>query len=59
MEKETQETKFVKEPEEPTRAYIFQKNAKTKIGTYIIIALLIILALGVLLSAFYFFSPEP
>lgn len=59
MEKDTQEAKFIKEPEEPTKAYIFQKNAKTKIGAYIIIAFLIILALGVLLSAFYFFSPEP
>lgn len=58
MEEQKTKTKFVKEPEEPTREYIFQKNSKTKKAVYIIIVFLIILGLGIILSALNFFSPE-
>ncbi|NHF61002.1 hypothetical protein FK220_016745 [Flavobacteriaceae bacterium TP-CH-4] len=52
-----EETKFIKEPEEPTRQYIFQKNIKTKTGAYFIVLVLALLLLGIIASAFYFTSP--
>ena len=51
-------TKFVKEPEEETSNYIFQKNKTTKVGAYIVGASLVLLIVGVLISTFYFGSPE-
>lgn len=52
------ETKFVKEPEEKTRNYIFQKNEKTKIGTYVVVGFLVLLIIGVIISALFFGTPE-
>ena len=52
------ETKFVKEPEEETRNYIFQNNKITKTGVYIVAAFMVLLVVGVIASIFYFGSPE-
>jgi ABC-type lipoprotein release transport system permease subunit len=51
--KETQETEFIKDAENKTNQYIFQKNKITKTGMYIIIAFLIILVIGLFLSGFF------
>ena len=52
------ETKFIKEPEEETRNYIFQNNKFTKTGVYIVAAFMVLLVIGVIASIFYFESPE-
>ena len=46
--------KFVKEEEENREDYIFQKNTKTKFGAGFTIVALIILIIGVAISAYYF-----
>jgi ABC-type lipoprotein release transport system permease subunit len=51
--KETQETEFIKDADNKTNQYIFQKNKITKTGMYIIIAFLIILVIGLFLSGFF------
>jgi len=51
MKQGEEEAKLVKEP---TRNYIFQKTKVTKRALYIIIGFLIILILGVVVSAIYF-----
>ncbi len=50
----TQETKFVKESEEETQQYILQKNKKTKVGVTILIAFLVLLIIGVIISNVFF-----
>lgn len=57
MKQGQEETKFVKEPEEPTRDYIFQKNGITKTATYIVAAFLVLLIAGVVASILFFASP--
>ncbi|WP_179213195.1 MULTISPECIES: hypothetical protein [Maribacter] len=54
MKKETEETKFVKEPEEETREFILQKNKKTKLGATIVIAFLVLLIIGIIVSNVFF-----
>ncbi|PKA97263.1 hypothetical protein B0O79_0917 [Flavobacteriaceae bacterium MAR_2009_75] len=49
---------FVKEEHEQHDNYILQKNTKTKTATYIIIAFLVVLVLGIVVSALFFGSPE-
>lgn len=46
--------KFVKEEEENREDYIFQKNTKTKFGAGFTVAVLILLVIGVVISAYYF-----
>lgn len=58
MKQNKHSTQFIKEPEEETRDYIFQKNTKTKIGTYIVIGFLTLLVIGIIVSAMFFGSPE-
>jgi uncharacterized membrane protein YukC len=58
MKQGEEQTKFIKDPEEPTRNYIFQKNQKTKIGTYIIVAFLTLMIIGVIVSIYYLESPK-
>jgi hypothetical protein len=58
MKQGEEKTKFIKEPQEETRDYIFQKNTKTKVGTYIMISFLILLVIGLIVSAVFFGSPE-
>lgn len=53
-----EKTEMVKEEEQGKEAYIFQKNTKTKVGTYIIIGILILCVLGILVSIFMFGSPD-
>ncbi|MEP2280306.1 hypothetical protein [Maribacter sp.] len=50
----TDETKFVKEPEEETQEYILQKNKKTKLGVTILVAFLVILVIGIIVSNVFF-----
>ncbi len=52
------ETKFIKEPEEETRNYIFQNNKFTKTGVYIVAAFMVLLVIGVIASIFYFESSK-
>ena len=54
MKQGEEDAKLVKEPKEPTRNYIFQKTKITRRALYIIIGFLIILILGVVVSAIYF-----
>lgn len=54
MKQNTEETKFVKEPEEETQEYILQKNKKTKLGVTIITAFLVILIIGIIISNVFF-----
>lgn len=58
MKQGEEEAKLVKEPEKETRNYIFQKNTKTKVGTAITIGALVLLIIGIIVSAIYFGSPE-
>ena len=51
--KKIQESEFIKEEEDQTNQYIFQKNKITKTGMYIIIAFLVILVIGLLFSGFF------
>lgn len=45
---------FIKEEEEKTRDYIFQKDSKTMFTTTFVIIMLIILVIGVVVSGLYF-----
>lgn len=54
MNKEIEETKFVKEPEENTQQFILQKNKKTKVGVTILVAFLVLLVIGVIVSNMFF-----
>ncbi len=44
------ETKFIKEPENETKHYIFQRNRITTFGFYLIIAILALIFIGLYLS---------
>jgi cobalamin biosynthesis Mg chelatase CobN len=52
-----EKTELVKEEHDGKEEYIFQKNPKTKTGTYIIIAFLVILVVAIIVSAIYFGMP--
>lgn len=54
MKEETEQTKFIKEEEEKTKQFILQKNTKTKLGVTIIMAFLIILIIGIIISNGFF-----
>ena len=54
----TEKTEFVKEEHESKEEYVFQKNTKTKTGTFIIVGILIILVIGIIVSAVFFGAPE-
>lgn len=55
--KETDEnTEFVKDEQQHTRNYIFQKNTITKVATIIVIAFLILLIIGLVVSGTSFFD---
>jgi uncharacterized ion transporter superfamily protein YfcC len=55
QEKESdQDTKFVKEADDNTKQFIFQKNKKTKVATAIIVLFLIILIAGIVMSGVFF-----
>ncbi|MBC6998135.1 MULTISPECIES: hypothetical protein [Bacteroidota] len=58
MKQGTEKTDFIKEEEEKHDQYIFQKNTKTKTGTYIIAAFLVLLVIGIIVSALIFGSPQ-
>ncbi|MBU2997729.1 hypothetical protein KO500_14865 [Cellulophaga baltica] len=49
-----QETKFVKDHKEDTKQFVFQKNKKTLSGAFIIMAFLILLVVGVIISGVAF-----
>ena len=54
MKQGEEETKFVKEPTEPTRKYIFQKNTITKAAFFFVVAVLVFLILSVAFTGFIF-----
>lgn len=54
MKQGPEETQFVKEPEEKTQKYIFQKNKKTKLGAIILIVFLVLLLVGLFISNMFF-----
>lgn len=54
MTQNKQETKFVKESEEKTQQFILQKNKKTKVGVTILVAFLVLLIIGVIISNVFF-----
>ncbi len=57
--KETvEETELVKEETDPKRDYIFKKSGITKTGFWIIIAFLIMIILGLILSGVLFSDPD-
>lgn len=49
-----EKTEVIKEEGETKKEYIFQKNAITKTGMYIIIGFLILLVIGLLASGVFF-----
>lgn len=53
-----EKTEFVKDEGEKKEEYIFQENTKTKTGTYIIVGVLLLLVIGIIVSALFFGSPE-
>ena len=53
-----QDTEFVKEKHDPKRGYIFQKTGITKTAFWIIIAVLVLIAVGLILSGVFFDAPE-
>lgn len=50
MKQGEENTEFVKEPEEETQKFVFQKNKKTVIGAIIIVAFLILITFGIIFS---------
>ncbi|WP_170158857.1 hypothetical protein [Ulvibacterium marinum] len=50
MKQGEEETQFVKEPEDSTRQFIFQKNKKTFFGAIFIVIVLIIIVAAIVLS---------
>lgn len=50
----TEKTEFIKDNGETHDQYILQKNTKTKTAVYIISAFLILIILGVIVSAVFF-----
>lgn len=50
MKQGEEETKFVKEPEQPTKQFIFQKNRKTIFGAIFIIIVLIVIVVAIMVS---------
>jgi uncharacterized membrane protein YvbJ len=54
LKNRTQETKIVKEKDEKTHQFILHKNKKTKLGVTIIIAFLVILIIGIIISKMFF-----
>lgn len=58
MKQGTEKTEFIKEEEKKHDQYIFQKNTKTKTGSYIIATFLVLLVIGIIVSALFFGSPQ-
>ncbi len=51
-------TEFVKEKNQKTRDYVFQKNTITKTAFYIIVGFLILLVIGLVVSGVFFQAPD-
>ncbi len=54
MKQGEENTEFVKEPENEKPHYIFQKNKKTIVGAIVIIAFLLLITLGIVISGVEF-----
>ena len=54
MKQGEENTEFVKEPENEKPDFIFQKNKKTIIGAVVIIAFLLLITLGIIISGVAF-----
>ncbi|HBU79561.1 MAG TPA: hypothetical protein DEF18_15800 [Muricauda sp.] len=58
-QKQPQEnTELVKDENSPKRNYIFQKSGITKLGFVIILAILILIVFGIVLSGLFFETPD-
>ncbi|HZJ18861.1 MAG TPA: hypothetical protein VFD35_00725 [Pricia sp.] len=53
-----QNTEFVKEEQDPKPNYIFQKTGITKTAFWIIIAFLILITIGLIVSGMFFDAPD-
>ncbi len=51
MKQGEETTEFIKESDDATQKYILQENRKTKIATYMITAVLLIIIIALILSA--------
>ncbi len=49
-----EDLKMVKNPDQETENYLFQKNAKTKSGATIVVTFLIIIIIAIAVSWYYF-----
>lgn len=54
MKQGEENTEFLKEPEDDTSKFIFQKNKKTVAGATIIIVFLILITVGIIFSGVVF-----
>ena len=54
MKEVEQKTEFVKEEQQETKQFIFQKNKKTRVGAWIVAGFLLLLIVGIVLSGFDF-----
>jgi hypothetical protein len=54
MKQGQEKIQLVKDPQEETEQYIFQKNTKTKIGAGVIIGFLLIIVMAIILSGLTF-----
>lgn len=54
MKQGEENTEFVKEPENKKPEFIFQKNKKTIVGAVVIIAFLLLITLGIVISGVEF-----
>jgi len=52
-----EKTEFVKDEDDKHDKYVLQKNTKTKTAVYIIIGFLVLIILGVIVSAIFFGAP--
>ena len=54
MKQGEEETQFIKEEDNDTRKYVFQKNTKTKTAFYFVLFVLVILIIAVAITVFEF-----
>lgn len=54
MKQGEENAKFIKNSNNDSTNYILQKNKKTRVGTFIIITVLVLILVAIIMSAFYF-----
>lgn len=53
-----EKTEFVKDENQETDNYIFQKNTKTKLGFGVILSILVLIVLAIVVSLYFFETPS-